>query len=320
VDAHDFYTLRRPAPAPDTDTLVMTFDGKGVVMDPRALRPATASQAASRKLSTRLSAGEKRCRKRIAEVAAVYDAAPVSRTVTDVLPERPTEPRDRRPHPVAAGKWLTASITHDAATVIAEGFAEATRRDPQHRRTWVALVDGNTHQIDRIRAEARRHKVTVTIVIDLIHVIEYVWKAAWCFHPAGDPAAETWVRTQVSKILQGQAGIAALAARAPSLQSALLARRLPATSTSSSTAHSSRPTAAAPQVRPQEWICGGRANTTSTVGTSGHRRAGRVAAVDIRGTARPRTRHRRPALSRRDPATAHRVDRRPPPRAGRPGL
>jgi hypothetical protein len=145
--------------------------------------------------------------------------------VTDVLPERPTEPRDRRPHPVAAGKWLTASITHDAATVIAEGFAEATRRDPQHRRTWVALVDGNTHQIDRIRAEARRHKVTVTMVIDLIHVIEYVWKAAWCFHPGGDPAAETWVRTQVSKILQGQAGIAALAARAPSLQSALLAAK-----------------------------------------------------------------------------------------------
>jgi hypothetical protein len=113
----------------------------------------------------------------MAEVAAVYDATPVPRTVTDILPGIPTEPH-RRPHPVAAGKWLTASITDDTATVIAQGFAEATRRDPHHRRTWIALVDGNSHQIDRIRAEARRHKVTVTIVIDLIHVIEYVWKAS----------------------------------------------------------------------------------------------------------------------------------------------
>jgi hypothetical protein len=30
----------------------------------------------------------------------------------------------------------------------------------------------------QIRAQARRRKVTVTIVIDFIHVLEYLWKAA----------------------------------------------------------------------------------------------------------------------------------------------
>ena len=30
-------------------------------------------------------------------------------------------------------------------------------------------------------------------MIDLIHVLEYIWKAAWCLHPAGDAAAEDWV-------------------------------------------------------------------------------------------------------------------------------
>jgi hypothetical protein len=40
--------------------------------------------------------------------------------------------------------------------------------------TWVALVDGNNHQISRIRAEARHRKVTVTIVVDFVHVIEYL--------------------------------------------------------------------------------------------------------------------------------------------------
>jgi hypothetical protein len=27
-------------------------------------------------------------------------------------------------------------------------------------------------------------------VIDIVHVLEYIWKAAWSLHPPGDPAAE----------------------------------------------------------------------------------------------------------------------------------
>ena len=72
-------------------------------------------------------------------------------------------------------------------------FDEAARRDPDQHRTWVALVDGNTHQIDRIGTEAQARGVDVAIVVDFIHVLEYLWKAAWCFYAEGDPAAETWV-------------------------------------------------------------------------------------------------------------------------------
>jgi len=61
TDIDVFYELRRPGPCPDGDTLVMTFDGNGVVMCPEALRPATAKAAArtGNKLATRLSRGEK---------------------------------------------------------------------------------------------------------------------------------------------------------------------------------------------------------------------------------------------------------------------
>jgi hypothetical protein len=38
-------------------------------------------------------------------------------------------------------------------------FAEAEHRDPDHRRAWVTLVDGNNHQIPRIEAEARNRSV-----------------------------------------------------------------------------------------------------------------------------------------------------------------
>ena len=57
IDA--FYLWRVIVPAPDDHALVLTFDGKGIVMLPGALRPATAKAAAAaqNKLATRLSPG-----------------------------------------------------------------------------------------------------------------------------------------------------------------------------------------------------------------------------------------------------------------------
>jgi hypothetical protein len=215
ADVDAFYAAHTVEPAPDTEILVLSFDGKGVVMRPDGLRKATAKAAIGVKLATRRSKGEKRHRKRMAEVAAVYDLAPQPRTVADILPEPGTpDPAGEPPvAPRARGKWLTASVVEDTAAVIAAGFAEADRRDPGQARVWVALVDGNNQQIDRIRAEARARKITVQIVVDFIHVLEYVWKAAWCFHPEGDPAAEAWVRAQARQILAGRAGIVAAAIR-----------------------------------------------------------------------------------------------------------
>jgi hypothetical protein len=171
ADVDAFYTAHTVEPAPDTEILVLSFDGKGVVMRPAGLRTATAKAAIGVKLAGRRSKGEKRHRKRMAEVAAVYDLVPQPRTVADILPE-PDTPGERPAAPRAKGKWLTASVTDDTAEVIAAGFAEAERRDPDRRRAWVALVDGNNQQIDRIRAEAKARKTTVRIVVDFIHVLE----------------------------------------------------------------------------------------------------------------------------------------------------
>ncbi len=110
-----FYTARRPGPAPE-HLLVMQFDGKGIVMVTNALREATAKAAAQaeRKLRTRLSPGEKHGRKRMAEVAAVYDAVPAPRTAADIIARGATNSRaNRKRGPKATGKWLTASVTHD---------------------------------------------------------------------------------------------------------------------------------------------------------------------------------------------------------------
>jgi len=90
------------SPAADGWPLVLTFDGKGIVMLPGALRPATAkavAAAAAGKLATRLSPGEKNGRTRMAELACVYDAAPVPRTpkTSSARPCRKEGRRKRRP-------------------------------------------------------------------------------------------------------------------------------------------------------------------------------------------------------------------------------
>ena len=211
VDVDGFYTQGPRTQADPADVLVISADGKGIVMRPEGLRPGTAkaAEAATTKLATRLSKGEKRNRKRMAELAVVYDAAPAPRGPADVLAHSAEGDREIRPGPTATAKWLTASVVDDAATVVGAAFDEAERRDPEHDRTWVALLDGNNHQISRIRAEAAARNVGVAIVVDFVHVIEYLWTAAWCFFDEADPAAEAWVGAKGTEVLAGKAGIVA---------------------------------------------------------------------------------------------------------------
>ena len=178
-------------------------------MRPDALRPATAKAAAkaTAKLATRLSKGEKRNRKRIAEVGAVYDADP-GPAHPGRHPARHRRPTRRPPRPAqsppASGSPPASSTTPRPSSP--RSSTKPTAATPTTPRTWIALVDGNNHQIDRIEDRSRRPRAChVTILIDFIHVLEYLWKAAWCFHAEGDPAAETWVAAKARAILAGKA-------------------------------------------------------------------------------------------------------------------
>ncbi len=206
TDIAAFYAARVPVPCTASTLLVISADAKGIVMRPGALRPATAKAAARQgRMRTRLAAGEKPNRKRMATLTCVYDAEPAPRRPHDIIapPGGRHGHRALRPRPRAAAKWLAGSVEHDPADVIAAAFDQAEARDPQHHRTWVVLVDGAEHQLDLIRSQAQRRGVAIHIVIDLIHVLEYIWKAAWCLHAAGDPAAEDWVAVKALAILAG---------------------------------------------------------------------------------------------------------------------
>lgn len=219
VDFNAFYAQRQIEAADEQDVLVISADGKGIVMLPGALRKGTqdAASKSAHKLTNRLSKGEKRGRKRMAEVGAVYDVTPVPREATDIIGGNDKTAEA----PKAENKWLTASVAEDTATVIASVFKEAERRDPHHQRTWIALVDGNNHQINRIEAEAATRGVKLTILVDIVHVLEYLWSAAWSFFAQGDTAAETWVGDKALSILQGNASTVAAAIRRKATRLAL---------------------------------------------------------------------------------------------------
>ena len=209
LDVEDFYANAQRSSTEESDVLVISADGKGIVMRPGELRPATkkAAEATSHKLKTRLCRGEKKDRKRMAELAVVYDCSPVARNPADIMARSRDHPK--APAPAAKAKWLTASVAYDAKEVIAAAFCEAERRDPEHLRPWVALVDGNRHQIDRIKAEAKKRGVNVPIVVDWIHVVEYLWAAARCFFTETDPKGEAFVAEKALAVLEGKAGIVA---------------------------------------------------------------------------------------------------------------
>jgi hypothetical protein len=190
--------------------MVLTFDAAGIVMRTEDLRPATRKAAEEQAEDPswppkRLSPGQKRNRKRMAQVAAIYAIERHVRQPSDIVrelrPVKDTAPKKPRPKPV--NKRVSASVEKDPAAVIDAYFQEALRRDPHQLRQWVALVDGNEHQLQLVRASARKHGVNVTVVLDLIHVLEYLWKAAHCFHSAGSTEAEKWVTARLLKLLEG---------------------------------------------------------------------------------------------------------------------
>ena len=207
-DFDDFYAAREVAAEETGDLLVLSFDGKGIPMRRDGLTPATrkAADATPRRLQTRLTKGEKRNRKRMAEVAVVYTVAPYIRTSRDILAElRPLRDVDRdaeRPRPTNKRVW--ASVSKPVASVIRDAFEEARRRDPEQKRRWVVLLDGNRDQLRLVKKAARRIGVTITILVDVIHVLEYLWKAAYAFHSDGSKEAEAWVQQRLMWLLQGE--------------------------------------------------------------------------------------------------------------------
>lgn len=224
-DFDAFYEARRQElEVPHTGTgsvLVITSDSKGVVMRKDDLRPATRKAATQQRLRTRLSKGEKRNQKRMATVAAVYTVAPYVRNPEQVLGALLRDGQERPPRPRPEDKRVWASLEHEPQEVLEEAFHEAFDRDPMGEKTWVAVVDGHESQLATLEALAEHYGARLTVVLDIIHVLEYLWKAAHAFAAEGSEDLERWVFERLLRILQGQASQVAAGMRRSATKRAL---------------------------------------------------------------------------------------------------
>jgi hypothetical protein len=193
-DFDAFYRQRSPVPATGS-ILVAAVDCKGIPMvKPPGVQP-----------TRRLSKGQKTNKKRMATVATVFTREPWVRTPQQVVeslfrisspaPEAASAP----PRPENKRVW--ASLLKDKNAVIQEVAEEMERRDPSASKTRVALTDGE--RALQIRVD---RKLKVTLILDLIHALEKLWKAAYVFHAEGSLEAELWVMHRTLRILSGDVG------------------------------------------------------------------------------------------------------------------
>lgn len=214
-DFESFYKQQRAASARQVKAtsgiLSLTFDGKGVPVRKADLREETRRRAEEQKPRCKHHRGknEKANAKRMGTVAAVYTIAPFVRRPEQIACElEPVhEIPPTRPRPEDKRVW--ASLKHPPEEIVRQAFDEALRRDPKHHKQWVALVDGNETQLGLLLCAAETYGVELVIILDLIHVLEYLWKAARALHGADEAAAETWVRERMLEILRGRSSAVA---------------------------------------------------------------------------------------------------------------
>jgi len=212
-DFDAFYEARHATVDNNGDTspiLVVSVDGKGVTMLKRDLRKQTQKAALDRthKMGSRLSKGEKKNAKRMACVAAVYTIGPFVRTPEEVIGQTPCV-LAKPPRPGPEQKRVWASLEKEPEQVIEDALAEAHHRDPDGKKIWVALVDGNKTQIRYLRSQAQKNGIHLTIIVDIIHVIEYLWTAGRAFYPESGVELENWVRHRILEVLRGKASLVA---------------------------------------------------------------------------------------------------------------
>ena len=115
----------------------------------------------------------------MATVASVYEIDRFVRIPEDISNEFfnkcDSKTKKDRPRPIAKRVW--ASIEKKSENTLQKMFEEALQRKNSDNKEWVVLVDGDLNQIRAIKKISRKFNKNVVVICDIIHVLEYIWKA-----------------------------------------------------------------------------------------------------------------------------------------------
>src|SRR5512132_149546 len=204
-DYESFYA-QRPVPPEESagEILGVSFDGQGV--------PMIKEEAV--KLKAKVGTGEKRQKKKEALVGVSYTVDPKPRApqaLAELLVD-PEAARARRQRegtrdqaPRAQQVRRVASLVRTKEKVMELIKADAERRDPQHRKPLVLLLDGALG-LWRLAPKLFKPWKRVTCVLDIMHVVGYLWAAANALFGEASKAGQHWVQHKLTEILRGRVG------------------------------------------------------------------------------------------------------------------
>jgi hypothetical protein len=202
-------SLPVPGPSQEGAIVVVSADCKGVPLIRSALAAAESEEAQDTPTSSgphhRRGKGEKANKKRMAAVGAVYTIDPFVRTTDEVIDElQRKKAKRRRPRP--QHKRVRADLLLGKVTLSLWLADELSRRNPEGARPVVFLSDGERALHDRQREYLPEG---VTCILDLLHVMERLWKAAWCLFDETTQRAQAarWVEDRLRMLLDGQVGL-----------------------------------------------------------------------------------------------------------------
>lgn len=165
------FRVEVPPPIEEGTVLVIQADSKGV----RMVKPKPDEPKGPK---MRRKKGEKRNRKKMAVVFTVYTMNP--------------EP-DCAPNPIARKVYAYLGPKRDAFKAF---LAEAEKRG-YGRLKALFLSDGD-HDLATLQ---REFFPAAESCVDWIHVVEYLWKAAYVFHPEGSAEARVWVQEREGRLM-----------------------------------------------------------------------------------------------------------------------
>jgi len=181
-----FYAQKAAFPiAEESPILVAQADGKGVPLVRRELD-----------LKVRRGKGEKKTQKKEAIATAVYTIEPYLRTPEEVLNALFKKGEPAAARPVPRHKQIFASL-RGKDQAIKRLATWVHRREGQHIAQRVALTDG----AEPLQRQMLTRLPGFQLVLDIIHAVEYLWKAGTALYGETDPSRAEWVEAQTLQLL-----------------------------------------------------------------------------------------------------------------------
>lgn len=187
-DYYEEYTVSEIAV--DDTILVVSADGKGMPMTREDSPPPEA----------RRGRGTKKTAKKEATVTAIYTIEPYQRCPDDIIRalladyRSETKPLPARPTP--SNKQVFGTL--EGQVVAFEQLVEQVKcRDKSQFAHYVALTDGNRGLKHRVQEDLPQF----TLIVDIIHVSEYLWEVANALWGETDAMREVWMQDALACVL-----------------------------------------------------------------------------------------------------------------------